>query len=134
MELSEIEMRACTKGNVNTYPGAYGISVALLDAYWASIKTHVTSLFRACVDLKYHPNCFKLAEVMFLPKFGRGSTSVKGWRPIFLLSCLGMGLERLIAKRTLDLAIVSKILGKQQFGALSKRSTINLVSICCTRY
>ena len=112
----------------NTCPEADGISVALLTACWDSIGIHVTNLFRACIHHGHHPTCFKLAEVVFLPKPGRDPTLIKGWRPISLLSCLGKGLERLMAKRMSHLAIVSDIVGKQQFGALPKRSATDLVS------
>lgn len=52
----------------------------------------------------------------------------KGWRPIALLSCLGKGLERIIAKRISHFAIISNVVGKQQFGALQKRSANDLVA------
>ena len=84
--------------------------------------------FCACLSLGYHPVCFKLVEVVFLPKSGRDPSSVKGWRPISLLSCLGKGLERLNAERISQLAIVWDIVGQQQFGALPKRSATDLVS------
>ncbi|KAI0993264.1 hypothetical protein K3495_g14920, partial [Podosphaera aphanis] len=127
-EISEHEVRACTIGSGNTSPGADGISVELLAACWSNIEPHVTRLFRACIRLGYHPACFKLAEVLFLPKPRRDPSSVKGWRPISLLSCLGKGLERLLAKRMSHLAITWNIVGQQQFGALPKRSATDLVS------
>ena len=127
-ELTELEVRACTIGSGNTSPGADGISVELLSACWDTIERHVTQLFRACLRLGYHPTCFKLAEVVFLPKPGRDPSSVKGWRPISLLSCLGKGLERILAKRMSHLAIAWDVVGRQQFGALPKRSSTDLVT------
>lgn len=127
-ELSETEVRHCTIGKGNTCPGVDGISVELLSAVWESIGKYVTHLFRACILLGHHPSNFKLAEVVFLPKPGRDPSSIKGWRPISLLSCLGKGLERIIAKRMSYLAITSDIVGQQQFGALTKRSATDLVS------
>ncbi|POS88366.1 hypothetical protein EPUL_000107 [Erysiphe pulchra] len=67
-------------------------------------------------------------EVLFLQKPGRDPSTVKAWRPIALLSCLGKELERAIAKRMSHLAIVYDIVGTQQFGALSKRSATELIS------
>ncbi|KAI1006775.1 hypothetical protein K3495_g1438 [Podosphaera aphanis] len=127
-ELSEIEVRKCTIGSGNNSPGADGISVELLSACWDSIGTHITQLFHACIRLGYHPSCFKLAEIVLLPKPGRDLTSVKGWRPIAFLSCLGKGLERVIARRMSFLAVTSDIVGSQQFGASPKRSANDLVS------
>ncbi|KAI0994897.1 hypothetical protein K3495_g13283 [Podosphaera aphanis] len=127
-ELSEIEVRKCTIGSGNTSAGADGISVELLSACWDSIGTHITQLFHACIRLGYHPSCFKLAEIVLLPKPGRDLTSVKGWRLIALLSCLAKGLERVVAKRMSFLAVTSDIVGSQQFGALPKRSANDPVS------
>ncbi|KAI0993628.1 hypothetical protein K3495_g14556, partial [Podosphaera aphanis] len=126
--ITELEVRTCTIGSGNTSPGADEISVDLLTACWESIERHVTQLFRACLRLGHHPSCFKLAEVVFLPKPGRDPSSIKGWRPISLLPCLSKGLERVIAKRMSYLAIIWKVVGEQQFGALPKRSATDLVS------
>lgn len=127
-ELSSEEVRVCTIGCSNKSPGADGISVDLLSACWKTIGPYVVQLFRACIRLGFHPSCFKLAEVIFLQKHGRDPSTVKAWRPISLLSCLGKGLERVIAKRMSYLAIVHSVVGRQQFGALSKRAATDLVS------
>lgn len=127
-EFSGMEVRACTVGSSNTSPGADRISVELLTACRETIETHITQLFRACLPLGYHPQCFKFVEVVLLPKTGRDPSSVKGWRPISLLSFLGKGLERILTKRMSHLAIIWDISGRQQFGALPKRSATDLVS------
>lgn len=88
----------------------------------------MTELFRPCIQLGTHSNCFKLAEVVLIEKPNRDPTTIKGWRPIALLSCLGKGLERLLAKRMAHLAVIHDVIGKQQFGALPKRSATDLVS------
>ncbi|KAI0999024.1 hypothetical protein K3495_g9171 [Podosphaera aphanis] len=77
-KLSEIEVCKYTIVSGNTSPGADDISVELLSACWDSIATHITQLFYACIRLGYHPSCFKLAEIVLLPKPGRDLTSVKG--------------------------------------------------------
>ena len=50
------------------------------------------------------------------------------WRPIALLSCLGKGLERLIARRLAYAAIKHGVLNPQQFRALLKRAATDLVA------
>ncbi|KAI1005855.1 hypothetical protein K3495_g2360 [Podosphaera aphanis] len=107
-DVSAEEFRTCTIGCGNAAPGADGIS--------------------ACIHLGTHPSCFKLAEVVLIQKANRDPATVKGWRPIALLSCLGKGLERLLAKRMAHLAITYDVVGNQQFGALPKRSATDLVS------
>lgn len=76
-ELAEREVKICTVGSGNTCPGADGISVELLETCWDSIGSSVTQIFRACLRLGYHPKCFKVAEVVFLPKTGQDPTTVK---------------------------------------------------------
>ncbi|RYC80080.1 hypothetical protein BFJ63_vAg17035 [Fusarium oxysporum f. sp. narcissi] len=58
----------------------------------------------------------------------RDLTSPRAWRPISLLSCLGKGLERLIARRLAWAAIHYSVLHPQQAGALPKRSATDLVT------
>ena len=128
VELTEIEVRNCAIGSGNTSPGADKISVELIASCWDKIGTYVTQLFQVCLRLDYHPLCFKLAGVVFLPKAGRDPASAKEWRPIAHLYCLGKGLERLIAKRMSHLAISYDVVGHQQFGALPKSSATDLIS------
>ncbi|RKK42613.1 hypothetical protein BFJ69_g18392, partial [Fusarium oxysporum] len=58
----------------------------------------------------------------------RDLTEPRAWRPISLLSCLGKGLERLIARRLAWAAVYYSVLHPQQAGALPKRSATDLVT------
>jgi hypothetical protein len=58
----------------------------------------------------------------------RDLTSARAWRPISLLSCLGKGLERLVARRLAWASIHRGVLHPQQCGALPKRSATDLVA------
>ncbi|TKW60303.1 MAG: hypothetical protein DI628_08940 [Blastochloris viridis] len=58
----------------------------------------------------------------------RDLTSPRAWRPVSLLSCLGKGLERLIARRLSWAAVHYSVLHPQQAGALPKRSATDLVA------
>ena len=66
--------------------------------------------------------------MVLLEKPNRDPTTIKGWRSIDLLSRIGKGLERLLAKRMVHLAITCDVVGHQKFGALPKRSATDLVS------
>ncbi|ESZ93305.1 hypothetical protein SBOR_6311 [Sclerotinia borealis F-4128] len=64
-----------------------------------------------------------------MPKTGkRDMTSARSWRPIALLSCIGKGLERIIAKRIDWTALKHGIISPQHSRALPKRSTMDLVA------
>lgn len=55
----------------------------------------------------------------------------RSYRPLALLSVLGKGLERLVARRMAWISIKYKILAYQQFGALPLRSSVDLTT-CLT--
>lgn len=122
------EAEQCLIHTSGKAPGIDGITVNILRACWDGIKEAVALLYQRCLDLGYHPRTFKRTEIIVLPKPNkRDLSSVRSWRPIALLSCLGKGLERLVARRLSRAALTHGVLSKQQFGALPKRSASDLV-------
>ena len=84
----------------NTAPGKDGITSAVLRLAWPQISALVIDLFRACTEAGYHPLCFRTAIVAIIEKPKKIDRSCpRSYRPISLLSVLGKGLERLLAKR-----------------------------------
>lgn len=129
--VTEAEAKKATTRSGNTAPGADGISVALLQLAWPAVGDYITNLFRGCLQAGHHPLPFQSAEVTIIPKPGKPEkayTTHKGYRPISLLSCIGKGLERLLARRIALLALEHKILPEHYFGALPKRSATDLVA------
>ncbi|KJZ68476.1 hypothetical protein HIM_01090 [Hirsutella minnesotensis 3608] len=113
----------------NTSPGADNITVKLLQAVWDIVRGHVRRLYQGCLTVGHHPGAFREAEVVMIPKPGKKNLSTpRAWRPISLLSCLGKGLERLIARRLAWASIHYAVLHPQQAGALPKRSAVDLVA------
>ena len=86
-------------------------------------------LYRGCLINGYHPQAFKASTVIALPKPGRDHTSPRGFRLISLLSVLGIGLERIVARRLAHQAVTNKIISEQYFGALPLRSAADLTAI-----
>ncbi|KAL9561821.1 hypothetical protein ACKAV7_014083 [Fusarium commune] len=128
-EISLDEAQYATIHTGNTSPGSDNITVNLLKAVWHIIGTHIRRLFEGCLSVGHHPKSFKEAEVVMIAKPGRRDLTEPGaWRPISLLSCLGKGLERLIARRLAWAAVYYSVLHTQQAGALSKRSATDLVT------
>jgi hypothetical protein len=128
-EISLEEARDATLRTGNTSPGADNITVKLLTAVWHIIGTHVRRLFEGCLAMGHHPKPFRAAEVVMIAKPGRRDlTTPRAWRPISLLSCLGKGLERLVARRLAWACIHHGVLHPQQAGALPKRSATDLVA------
>ncbi|KID83792.1 reverse transcriptase [Metarhizium guizhouense ARSEF 977] len=113
----------------NTSPGADNITVKLLQTVWDIIGGHVCRLYQGCLTVGHHPGVFREAEVVMIPKLGKRNLSTpRVWRPISLLSSLGKGLERLIARRLAWASIHYAVLHPQQAGALPKRSAVDLVA------
>ncbi|KID81346.1 reverse transcriptase [Metarhizium guizhouense ARSEF 977] len=117
----------------NTSPGSDHITVKLLraawPAAWPAVGNLVRELYEVCLTLGHHPKDFKEAEVVMITKPGkRDLTSPRAWRPMSLLSWLGKGLERLVARRLTWAAVHYAVLHRQQAGALPKRSAVDLVA------
>jgi len=128
-EATAIETRACCIRTGNTAPGLDGITVKLLDFVWDLVESRITLLYDRCLKLGYHPRIFKGAEVVMIPKPGKPNyTTYRSYRPIALISCLSKGLERLVAKRMSETALLEGLLNPQHFGALPKRSAVDLTT------
>ncbi|RAL67586.1 hypothetical protein DID88_008339 [Monilinia fructigena] len=128
--MSDLEQAILKAGN--TAPGADEIPTRILQVAWSIIKDFVLLLFRKCLELGHHPECFRLATTAIIPKPNKADyTNPRSYRPIALLSVLGKGLERLVAKKMSWLAIHYKTLASQQFGALPLRSSVDLTT-CVT--
>ncbi|PTB47305.1 hypothetical protein M431DRAFT_102566, partial [Trichoderma harzianum CBS 226.95] len=73
----------------------------------------VTNLFCRYLIIEYYLLPFRSAEITIIPKPGKLEkvyTMYKGYRPISLLSYIGKGLKKLLARRVSLLAIEYKIL------------------------
>jgi ribonuclease HI len=118
-----------TIGVTSTSPGTDRSTVRLLRACWAQVGEVIRRIFQRSLELNYFPAQWKLAEVAMIPKVGKTDrTSPRSWRPIALLSCIGKGLERTVARRIAWTAMTHKILSPQHGGALPKRSAADLTA------
>jgi hypothetical protein len=116
----------------NTAPGIDEIPTCILKVAWTLIKDLVIQLFQGCLRLGYHPKCFRQAVLAIIQKpKKKDRSSPRSYRPIALLSVLGKGLERLIARQMSWIAVTHKVLASQQFGALPLRSAVDLTT-CLT--
>ncbi|CCF35795.1 reverse transcriptase [Colletotrichum higginsianum] len=113
----------------STTPGSDGITTAVLKTAWPVIEDIVFRLYSGCVCEGWHPTCFKEAILVILPKPGKRDRALpRSYRPIALLSVLGKGLERLVARRLAWITVKFQVLHDQQFGALPLRSCSDLIA------
>ncbi|KAF7568414.1 hypothetical protein PtrM4_130270 [Pyrenophora tritici-repentis] len=116
-------------GVSSTSPGPDQVTVRLLKACWEHIRHLVLGIYRACMEQGHYPAAWKTVEVAMIPKVGKkDKSSPRSMRPIALSSCLGKGLERIIARRIAHTAMAFDILSPQHGGALPKRSAMDLAT------
>ncbi|KJZ71480.1 hypothetical protein HIM_09119 [Hirsutella minnesotensis 3608] len=77
------------------------MAVRMLRAVWHAMGNLVHGPCQGCLSLGHHPKKpFREAGVLMIAKSGRRDLSTpRAWRHTSILSCLGKGLERLIARR-----------------------------------
>jgi hypothetical protein len=91
---------------------------------WVHLKTWITGIFTASINLGYHPRQWRSAKIIVLRKPGKPDYSVPGaYRPISLLNTLGKLLEAVMARRLSYLAEKHSLLPNSQFGGRPGRTT-----------
>lgn len=131
-DITAQDVRKAVLNAGNTAPGLDEIPTKILQLAWPLIETRRVSLFQKCLTHGHHPTCFRTAILAIIPKPNKlDRSSPRSYRPIALLSVLGKGLERLIARNMSWLAITRQVVGKQRFGALPLRSSVDLTT-CLT--
>ncbi|KHJ32941.1 hypothetical protein EV44_g3830 [Erysiphe necator] len=117
----------------STSPGEDELTAPIIRLAWNTLGKRITNLFDRCLHLGVHPKILKQAKVRIPPRLGRRDCSLPSYyRPVALLSCLGKGLERLLAHRMSYCASKYEILTQNQCGAIRQRSAVELktVPIC----
>ena len=87
----------------------------------------LTYLFNAAFRLKHVPACWKVAEVIMLPKPGKPPNDVSSYRPISLLPIISKLFEKLLLKRLKPIIERNRLIPDYQFGFRQKHSTIDQV-------
>ncbi|KAI1003873.1 hypothetical protein K3495_g4334 [Podosphaera aphanis] len=130
LTLDELSNAVLNAGN--TTPGKDGTPTAVLRLAWAHTSRLIIELFQSCINTGHHPQCFRTEIVIVIGKPNKADmSSPRSYRPIALLSVLGKGLERLVARRMAWTAIRFKVISQHQFGALPLRSSVDLTT-CLT--
>ncbi|EDO02463.1 hypothetical protein SS1G_04939 [Sclerotinia sclerotiorum 1980 UF-70] len=130
--INELSIREAVLGAGNTAPGADELPTSILKIAWPLIESFVTQLYHSCIRIGHHPKPFRSAILTIIPKPNKADlSSLRSYRPIALLSVLGKGLERLIARQMSWTSVTHLVLASQQFGALPLRSAVDLTT-CLT--
>jgi hypothetical protein len=124
MSISEDEIASVIK---KSHPfkaaGIDGIPFFVLICLGSQLVSYLQPLFKACINLAYHPTAFCHCNSVPQRKPGKGDYSAPiAWRLIALLNTLGKVLESVIAQRISTLSEEHSILPAQHMGAHPGRS------------
>ena len=114
----------------NTTPGTDEISATAIKKAWPVMGNLISATFALCLEDGWHPTSFRTAVLCVINKPGkRDKSQPRSYRLIALLSVLGKGLERIIARRLAWEAISQGILPPGYVGALPLRSATDLAAL-----
>jgi hypothetical protein len=83
----------------------------ILKIYDDKLMTHLMSLFRVCVALKYHSRCFRKIHIIILKKSKKKNyMNVKMYKWIAFLNICDKVLKSMIARRINDLTKIHDFL------------------------
>jgi len=103
------------------------ISFLILQKIYAILENRFYKLYKALIQLGYHPKCWKQAVGVILKKPNRKATIPKSYRVVSLLNCLGKVAEKIIATRLSYTAENSDLLYEDQIGGRRQKSAIDAV-------
>jgi len=93
----------------------------MLEPDWGKVTRLVNK------DLRAGRASMKEAELVLIPKQGKDASTVKGWRPVSLLSVVSKGVERAVAGWLGTTGLVEGWFGQGQAGGIPGRSTTDIV-------
>lgn len=88
---------------------------------------YLTYIINAILRMNYYPDCWKVAQIILIPKPGKDLNKVDSYRPISLLPIMSKVFEKLLIQRLKPLLVERKLIPHHQFGFREKHSTIEQV-------
>jgi hypothetical protein len=115
-------------------PGDDRISAGILKVFWEWDQQCIIQLVRACIRLGYHPELWKTARGIVIPKAGKPDYSkVRAYRVICLLDVISKLVERTAGHLIADHLERKKGLHEGQYGCHKRRSCIDAVAVLMNR-
>jgi hypothetical protein len=123
--VSEIQL-AISHLKYGTSVGPDNITYGTLGRFNEAAPHLLPCVFTACLRYAAHPQEWKTANCIVIPKPGKKSYShPKSYRPISLQSCFGKLLETIVAKRLSQTALICGATHPSQMGAQPENSAID---------
>jgi len=111
-------------------PGEDKINAGILKIFWRWGQEHIVSLVRACIRLGHHPDIWKTARGVVIPKANKLDYSqIRAYRVISLLDVISKLVERTAAHLMVDHLERSGGLHEGQYGCRKRRATVDAVAV-----
>ena len=125
--LTDEEIASCLKDTANTSaPGNSGIAWWMLKDAWPKVDKYLTWIFNGCLQHGTHPDLWKIAMVVVIPKPNRTDHfAAKNYRPISLLECISKLLEKAVSKHLMYAIDHHHLIPTTQFGMRAFSSTLD---------
>jgi hypothetical protein len=107
-------------------PGNSGVAWWIIKLGWKVAGEHIQWVLNGSLSLGIHPDHWKTATVVVIPKPNRADYfAAKNYRPISLLECLSKLLEKAVSKRLLFAIDKYELIPTTQFGTRAFSSTLD---------
>jgi hypothetical protein len=107
-------------------PGNSGIAWWIIKLGWKVAGEHIQWVLNGSLSLGIHPDHWKTATVVVIPKPNRADYfTAKNFRPISLLECLSKLLEKAVSKRLLFAIDKYELIPTTQFGTRAFSSMLD---------
>jgi len=115
-------------------PGNDRISAGIIKVFWQWDCNRITQIVRACIWLGHHPEIWKTAKGVVIPKPGKPDYSkVRAYWVISLLDVVTKLLERTAAHLIADHLERNRMLHEGQFGCRKHWSCVGTVAVLMNR-
>ena len=99
----------------------------MLKDAWPKIDEHLTWIFNGCLQHGTHPDLWKSATVVVIPKPNRADHfAAKNYQPISLLECISKLLEKAVSKHLMYAIDHHHLIHTTQFSTRAFSSTLDM--------
>ncbi|GBL80850.1 RNA-directed DNA polymerase from mobile element jockey [Araneus ventricosus] len=128
MDFETDKIEACITAMRKNAPGIDGWSIEFLEEIFYVDKEWFIEILNHCLKLGIFPNCWKVADLVFIPNDGKDPSECGSYRPVCLLPVWGKILDKLMTNRLTYYLDENYILNEAQFGFRKERSSISALA------
>ena len=116
INLSELKMVIKDNMKIKKSPGYDLVSPAMIKNLPNVPLIVLTNIFNAIIEQGYFPVCWKISQIILIPKPGKDLSVPSSYRPISLLPCLSKLFEKLFQLKIKSFLVTNNVIPDHQFG------------------